>query len=223
MALGTGDDRVGQGRVRGAQSFVAGLALIALAAIALWSTSNLPQGTLRAMGPAMLPRWLAIGVATCGLALVLYGLLKTGEALDRWSARGPVFVIIGILLFAFTIRPFSFGVFTTPGLGLIGAGPLAMLVGGHATPEVRLRELVVLALALTAACMVLFGDLLNLPIPMFPQALADLFPAGWSNDNRIRAVAASMAVGAVAIGLGTGTDRSRAARIDVADHTVGKI
>ena len=63
-----------------------------------------------------------------------------------------------------------------PGLGLAFAGPLAILIGGYATPEARLRELVILALGLTPFCMLLFGDLLNLPIPIFPAALADSFP-----------------------------------------------
>jgi hypothetical protein len=60
------------GPIRGPQNFVAGLTLIALAAFAIWATGNLAQGTLRAMGPAMLPRWLAIGVGLCGLALVVF-------------------------------------------------------------------------------------------------------------------------------------------------------
>src|SRR3712207_3557482 len=80
--------------VRGPQSLVAGLALLALAALALWLTRNLDQGTLRAMGPAMLPRWLAIAVGLCGLALVAGAFVRIGVALERWSLRGPVFVVL---------------------------------------------------------------------------------------------------------------------------------
>ena len=97
--------------------------------------------------------------------------IKEGDALERWSLRGPVFVIVAILAFALTIRPFSLRrPLTIPGLGLLVAGPLAIIIGGYATPEARLRDLVILALSLTPFCMVLFGDLLNLPIPVFPQA-----------------------------------------------------
>jgi hypothetical protein len=67
------------------------------------------------------------------------------------------------------------------------AGPLAIIIGGYATPEARLRDLVILALSLTPFCMVLFGDLLNLPIPVFPQALTGLFPADWSQKAVLRA------------------------------------
>ena len=55
----------------------------------------------------------------------------------------------------------------------------------------------ILALSLTPFCMVLFGDLLNLPIPVFPQALTGLFPADWSQKAVLRATAAIMAAAAV--------------------------
>jgi hypothetical protein len=205
------------GPVRSPQSLVGGLVLVALAALALWLTRDLPQGTLRSMGPAMLPRWLAVAVGASGIALAAAGLLKHGDALERFSLRGPAFVILAILAFAATIRPLALGGVTTPGLGLLFAGPLAILIAGLATDEARLRDLVILALALTAFCMELFGDMLNLPIPLFPQALAGLFPPDWSQKMILRVTAAALAVAAVAVLLLT---RSRGrAPIDVADHS----
>jgi Tripartite tricarboxylate transporter TctB family len=203
--------------VRSPQSLAGGVLLIALAALALWLTRDLDQGTLTAMGPAMLPRWLAMAVGLSGLALLAFAFVKQGDVLERWSLRGPVFVIGAILAFAITIRPFSFGPFAMPGLGMVIAGPLAIIIGGFATPEARLRDLVILALSLTPFCMVLFGDLLNLPIPVFPQALTGLFPADWSQKAVLRATAAIMAVVA-AIVFVTGR-RRRTTRIDVADHS----
>ncbi len=188
-----------------------------LAALALWLTRDLDQGTLNAMGPAMLPRWLAISVGLCGLALLVSAFLKVGDALERWSLRGLVLVIGAILAFAITIRPFSFGGLSMPGLGLLVAGPLAIIIGGYATPEARLRDLVILALSLTPFCMVLFGDLLNLPIPIFPQALTGLFPADWSQKAVMRATAAILVAGAVIVFLATRGRRTVA--IDVADHS----
>ena len=205
------------GPVRGPQSLAGGLVLLALAALALWLTRDLSKGTMRSMGPAMLPDWLAYGVALCGLALVAIAFMKAGEALERWSIRGPLLVLIGILAFAMTIRPFSFGSLSIPGLGLVVAGPLAIIIGGYATPEVRLRDLVILAFGLTPFCMLLFGDLLNLPIPIFPQSLASLFPADWSQKAILRATAAVMVGAALVIYL-AGRGRVRR-RIDVADHS----
>jgi hypothetical protein len=204
------------GPVRSPQSLAGGLFLIALAALALWLTRDLDQGTLNAMGPAMLPRWLAIAVGLSGLALLAFAFIKQGDVLERWNLRGPVFVIGGILAFAVTIRPFAMGGITTPGLGLLFAGPLAIIIGGYATPEVRLRDLVILSLSLTPFCMILFGGLLNLPIPVFPQALTGLFPADWSQKAVLRATAAIMAVAAVIVFFATRSRRR--SPVDVADH-----
>ncbi|HKH33553.1 MAG TPA: tripartite tricarboxylate transporter TctB family protein, partial [Beijerinckiaceae bacterium] len=121
-----------------------------------WLLSDLPQGTLRAMGPAMLPRWLAIGVGLCGLALVVFGIIRDGDPLEKWTFRGPIFVAIGIVAFAFTIRLF----------GLVVAGPLALIIGGFASDETRPTELVIFAAIMTAFCIGLFRYMLNQPMPI---------------------------------------------------------
>lgn len=185
-----------RGLVHAPQSLAAGLVLLALAALAFWLTAGLTQGTLRELGPALLPRALAAGVGLCGAALAVSGFLGAGERLEAWGLRGPLFVLAAVAAFALTIRPVELGETRTPGLGLIVAGPLCVVIGGLATPEARLRELLILAFALTPFCMVLFGDLLNLPIPLFPQALADLLPAGWSQRFTLRVCAGLMALAA---------------------------
>jgi hypothetical protein len=209
------------GPIRSPQNFFAGLALIAIAAFAIWATGDLSQGTLRAMGPAMLPRWLAIGVGLCGLALAVSSLLVSGDPirlsdysslvtfavllsvaaiaakiintvfyggsqganvffytalilfygtilfmfvstlgsstwLETRGLRGPFFIVAGILSFAITVRLF----------GLMVAGPLAMIIGGYATPEVREKEIIIFAAVMTAFCIGLFRYVLGLPIPI---------------------------------------------------------
>jgi hypothetical protein len=199
-------------------SAAGGILLIALAVLALWLTHDLDQGTLNAMGPAMLPRRLAIAVGLSGFALLAFAFIKEGDAMERWNLRGPVFVIGGILAFALTLRPFALGgALTTPGLGMLFAGPLAIIIGGYATPEARLRDLVILALSLTPFCMILFGDLLNLPIPVFPQALTGLFPADWSQKAVLRATAGIMAIAGILVFL-VSRGRRRGP-VDVADHS----
>jgi hypothetical protein len=101
---------------------------------------------------------------------------------------------------------------------MVVAGPLAILISGHATNEVRLRDLTILALSLTPFCMVLFGDLLNLPIPIFPQSLTGLFPADWSQKAVLRATAAIMALAALGVFLMV-RGRARGPGIDVVDHS----
>jgi hypothetical protein len=213
-------DRTGAspGPIRGPQSLISGLILVALAAFALWLTRDLPQGTLRAMGPAMLPRWLAIAVGLCGLALVALGFLREGSALEAYTLRGPAVVVVAIVAFGIAIRGFDLGLFTIPTLGLMIAGPLGIFISGFATPEVRPRELLIMALALTAACMMLFGDLLNLPIPMYPQSFSDLYPAGWSSDDRLRATSAVLFAGALGIWLTGRRQHPAHEPVDVVTH-----
>jgi hypothetical protein len=145
-----------RGLIRGPQNFVSGVALVALALFAIWLVRDLPQGTLRAMGPAMLPRWLAIGVGLCGAALALIGLLRDGDGLEKWTFRGPVMVALGIVAFGITIRMF----------GLVVAGPLALIIGGFGSDETRPKELVIFAVIMTAFCIGLFRYLLNQPMPI---------------------------------------------------------
>ena len=113
--------------------------------------------------------------------------------------RGPLVVVLAIAAFGIAIRGLDLGRVTVPTLGLMIAGPLAIFVSGFASPEARFRELVILALALTAGCMILFGDLLNLPITMYTQSFADLYPASWSNDERLRTTAAVLFVAAALV------------------------
>ena len=156
--------------IRAPQSLVSGLTLIAIAAFALWATGNLSQGTLRAMGPAMLPRWLAIGVGLCGVALIVSAFIADGSPLERWSLRGPIFVAVGVAAFAFLIRPATYTIagvnITSPIAGLAVAGPLAMFIGGFGTPDVRFKEIFIFAIVMTVFCVGLFRYALNLPIPI---------------------------------------------------------
>jgi len=154
------------GLVKSSQEFGAGLFLIAVAAFAYWQGLQLPRGTLRAMGPGMLPQTLAIMVGAGGLGLVLSGLFTRGPKLDRWSLRGPFFVFGGILLFSMLIRTG----------GLIIAGPVTMIFGSMATPDFRWKEATIFSLIMTTFCIVLFKILLRLPIPVIGPVLEPYFP-----------------------------------------------
>ena len=147
--------RAGSG-IRAQQDFVAGLFLAAIALFAIWQASDMPLGTLRAMGPGMLPRAVAVMVGLGGVILMVSSFLEEGPALERFHWRGPLFILGGILLFALTIRT----------AGLIVAGPLAMIFGSLASDEFNWKEAAIFAVALTAICIVLFKFALGLPIPV---------------------------------------------------------
>ncbi|MGH6780776.1 MAG: hypothetical protein ACREB5_01530, partial [Sphingomonadaceae bacterium] len=57
--------------VRSPQNLVSGLILIAAAIFVVLMLGNLAQGTLRVIGPAMVPRWTAIAIGIGGAILVV--------------------------------------------------------------------------------------------------------------------------------------------------------
>lgn len=142
--------------IKGPQNVVAGLFIIAVAMFAIWASSDLDFGSLRAMGPGLMPRSVAVLLGLLGLLLVVVGFTTDGEKLQRWSWRGPFFVIAAILAFAATVRV----------TGLIIAGPLVVIISGLADPDTRWKELIIFAIAMTAFCIGLFKYGLNLPMPI---------------------------------------------------------
>jgi hypothetical protein len=143
-------------RIRSPQNIVAGFALIAIAVFAVWAVSDLSQGSLRIMGPAMMPRWVAVIVGAAGLIFLAAGVVADGEPLERWHLRGPFFICTGMILFALTIRTLGFAV----------AGPLTMMLVGYGTTEARKVELVIFSVVMTVFCLVLFVAILDQPIPV---------------------------------------------------------
>ena len=86
-------------------------------------------------------------------------------------------------------------------LGSFFAGSVATLFIAVASPplaELGLQFQAPEYFALTAFCMVLFGDLLALPIPVMPVALLDWFP-GWSQRAVARLIAGTYAGVALAM------------------------
>lgn len=140
------------------QDFIGGLVVIAVAAFAFWQAAGLPIGKLGGMGPGMLPKALAVTLGLLGALLAANAVLEAGERLDRWSIRGPVFVLGAVLAFGLAVRP----------LGLIVAGPLGIMIGAIASDEVRWRETIVVGAVVTAFCIGLFKFALGLPIPLAP-------------------------------------------------------
>ncbi|MDQ8697372.1 tripartite tricarboxylate transporter TctB family protein [Hyphomicrobium sp. LHD-15] len=141
------------------QDFVAGIALLALGGFALYQSAGLPTGSLSAVGPGLLPRGLAFGIVFMGVLIILLDFTRPGERLGIVHLRPPVFIFAALMAFALTIKP----------LGLLGAVPIAVGLAGFASTETQWREIVVLAAALTVACIVVFGYLLTLSIPVGPS------------------------------------------------------
>ena len=150
-----------RGLLKSPQDFGAGLFLIVFAAIGLIGGWSLPMGKLATIGSGMMPKVVACLVAAFGLLLIFESFVTRGPVLERWALRGPFFVLSAILLFAWTVRP----------LGLVVAGPLAVVVSSLADKDTRIVEVAIFAAVMTAFCVGLFSYVLRLPIPILPTAV----------------------------------------------------
>ena len=148
--------RPGPGRAPLSQDRVAGLTLIAISGLALWASSDLAMGTLRFIGPGMMPKLLATLVGVTGVILLALSFLKPGEAMSSIPLRGPVCVLAGILAFALTVQTVGFAV----------AAPLLALLAGLADKDMRWLELLGFAAFMTVGCILVFKVGLSLPIPV---------------------------------------------------------
>jgi hypothetical protein len=140
------------------QNLMAGLLMIAIAAIAAAQGSSLSVGTLRHIGPGMIPLTLAAFLALIGVILVFMWWRGERIGTGRWPLRGPVFILGAAVIFGLVVRP----------LGLTVAGPLLVVFAAFASHETRWKEIIIFAIGMTIFCVALFRYALTLPIPVAP-------------------------------------------------------
>lgn len=158
-------------RVRSSQDLAAGLFMILLAGVALVLSYDLSMGTLRQLGPGMLPKTFAAICAALGAMLILSSLRYHGEQLSGWSWKGVLYVLGGACVFGLTIRGFDIGPISVPALGLLVAGPLVMIIAGLAADDLNIKQLLIFTVGMCAACIAMFKYALSLPIPLAPWLL----------------------------------------------------
>ncbi len=146
--------------IRSPRDFWGGLGLVALAAFALWASRDLPGLRGFAFGPGTAPRIFAVILGLLGLAIVVTGLIAKGPGIDRFYFRGPIYITLSVLVFAWMVRP----------IGLVIATFLSICAAAAATPEAKIWETVIWGAALTLFCCLLFPVALNLPLQLWPNS-----------------------------------------------------
>jgi putative tricarboxylic transport membrane protein len=149
------------GWIRGPQDFFGGLALMGIALFALWASSNLQGMHGFSFGAGTAPRMFGFLLLGLGAAIALVGILTEGEQLASYSWRGPLFVTLAILSFAFTIRP----------LGMIFSAMASFMIAALGTPETKWKEATIVGICLTTFCSLLFPYALGLPLQLLPSFL----------------------------------------------------
>lgn len=144
--------------VRGPQDYYGGIALLALSLFAFWASSDLPGMRGFQFGPGTAPRLFAGLMLLLSLGIGIVGLLE-GPGLQRYHWRGPFFVSLSILFFAFAIRP----------LGLIVSAFVSFMLAALGSTEQRWVQTTIVGIAITAFCCILFPYILGLPFQFLPR------------------------------------------------------
>jgi putative tricarboxylic transport membrane protein len=145
--------------VRAPQDYYGGLALVALATLALVASAELPGQRGFAFGPGTAPRLFATVLVCLGSAVAVVGVITDGPGIEKYKLRGPILIVIAILAFAAMIRP----------LGLIPATFLTYMISIFGSKEMRLIESLIAGAVMTVFCVALFVYLLNLPFQLWPR------------------------------------------------------
>jgi putative tricarboxylic transport membrane protein len=155
------------------RDYYGGLALVLLALVAFWAGGDLAGMRGFSFGAGTAPRIFACGLAIVAAAITVSGLVTEGEPIGGYAVRGPVFVTLAILAFAFLIRGTNFHwgetLIRIPAFGLIIASFTTFVISAAASKETRWTESVITAAALTAFCWFVFVYLLGLPFQLWPR------------------------------------------------------
>jgi len=160
MSDGAGGATGGGSFIRGPREFWGGLALVAIALFALWASRDLPGMRGFAFGPGTAPRMFAVVLGILGGVVAVGGVMNKGPGIDRFYFRGPFFVTLSVVLFAWMVRP----------MGLVIASFLSIVAAAGATPDARPIETLIWGAVLTAFCCLLFPVALNLPLQLWPNS-----------------------------------------------------
>jgi putative tricarboxylic transport membrane protein len=146
-------------RLRSPRELVAGLVVLALAAVAFWQIGDLRMGTLFRMGPAYFPFVLATIVALLGALVAGSAFVVDGPRLERWGWRAIAIVGAAILFFAAAIE----------GLGLFITTAVLALAAAFAEPHNKFVSSLVFAIAAAAFVVIVFPIALRVGIPVWPR------------------------------------------------------
>lgn len=140
------------------QDIVAGLVFAASGITGLVLGREYEFGVARAMGPGYLPTVLCWGLIGLGLMIAVKGAIEGGDLLTRWRLRPLLLVLAAVGVFALTIER----------LGLFLAVVATALLSSFASDDVRIKEMIALAVLLAAISSAVFVYGLSLPISIWP-------------------------------------------------------
>jgi hypothetical protein len=143
---------------RSVKDVIAGLTLAAFGVAFAIGAMTYTVGSPVRMGPGFFPLIVGALLAVLGVAIAIRPALDGEEgAITVPTWRGLVLILGAIVLFGLTVR----------GLGLVPSIFLTTLIASLASQRTRVMGAFVLAVSLTALCVLIFVVGLSLRLPLF--------------------------------------------------------
>jgi hypothetical protein len=146
-------------RIRNQQDFLAGLLFLFIAGGALSIAWGYPLGTAVRMSAGYFPRLLGFLLAGLGLIVLIGSLRFDGPKLTAVSFRPLIMVPAAVIAFGLGIQYLGFAL----------AAMLITIFAAFASPEVRIKEMLLTAVVLTVLAIGIFIWGVGLPIPLWPE------------------------------------------------------
>ena len=142
--------------LRNNRDLIAGLLFIVLGALAAVLARDYPFGTTMRMGPGYFPTLLGGILLVFGATILLRG-IRSGETVKgEWGVRPLAWITLSIVLFGFLLDR----------VGMVPATVVTLFAAAAAGREFRLKEVLLLAIVMTAFSVAVFSYGLKLPYPL---------------------------------------------------------
>ena len=138
------------------RDFLAGLLFIVLGGLAVALARDYPIGSTMRMGPGYFPTVLGGILLLFGVYVLLRGVRSGDEVKGEWGYRPLALIALSIVLFGFLLDR----------VGMVPAIVVALFAAAAAGREFRLKEVLLLAVVMTAFSVAVFSYGLKLPYPL---------------------------------------------------------
>ena len=142
--------------LRNPKDFWTGIIYVAFGAAAIFIGRDYGLGTPRKMGPAFFPAALSIILIVIGIISLVRSFIRPGTPIGRIAIKGLLLVAGATVLFGFIVR----------GAGLLIAMPVLVIISAYASDKFNWRTSIVMAVVLTAFCILIFLKGLGIPLPI---------------------------------------------------------
>ncbi|MCR5856376.1 tripartite tricarboxylate transporter TctB family protein [Mesorhizobium sp. J428] len=150
-------DRPGSGTGVPQNIIFAGIFVAIGAAMGIHAALNMNLGTLDDMGPGFFPLLLSIVLAILSIGVAFSTPSPDRQPLRLARPRAIILILLSPVIFAATIRT----------LGLVPALLITIFAVSFASRLATFRQSAILSIGFTVFCVLIFGYLLNMPIPFW--------------------------------------------------------